>query len=206
MNKTGSKLEYRVAGQNKSYLDSGAGGLPIMIHGSRSVGTNEKMKKVSRDVVVIPVERPNEIVARKWWDEKSNGKLVLHKVAIGDVDWSENIDLDAAGTHGEIDCKRFIFNVSIESLAGAFHRSNLITISPRFIVKNMLHIAISLVPIFGGVHDAMSKASQMRQQLTAEDKRRKLDLAPGESTVLFNFHNISRGIEKPVSIPANFIW
>ena len=98
MNKTGSKLEYRVAGQNKSYLDSGAGGLPIMIHGSRSAGTNEKMKQVSRDVVVIPVERPNEIVAQKWWDEKSNGKLVLHKVAIGDVDWSENIDLDAAGT------------------------------------------------------------------------------------------------------------
>ena len=82
----------------------------------------------------------------------------------------------------------------------------MITISPRFIVKNMLHIAISLVPIFGGVHYAMSKASQMRQQLTAEDKRRKLDLAPGESTVLFNFHNISRGIEKPVSNSANFIW
>lgn len=36
MNKTGVKLEYKVSGQAKRYLDSGAGGLPIMIHGSES--------------------------------------------------------------------------------------------------------------------------------------------------------------------------
>ena len=36
MNKSGAKLEYKVAGQSKRYLDSGTGGLPIMIHGSES--------------------------------------------------------------------------------------------------------------------------------------------------------------------------
>ena len=35
MNKTGIKLEYKVFGQSKRYLDSGSGGLPIMIHGSK---------------------------------------------------------------------------------------------------------------------------------------------------------------------------
>ncbi|KAL7543622.1 LOW QUALITY PROTEIN: hypothetical protein ACHAXR_013206 [Thalassiosira sp. AJA248-18] len=203
MNKTGSKLEYKISGQRKLYLDSGHGGLPVMIHGSKSQGTNEKYKNVSRAISVIPLETPSAAVANNWWDEISNGILVLPKGAIEEkgqnlVDWSESIDLDAAGTHGEISCKDFLFNVSVDSLAGAFHRSNLISLTPRFIVKNTLHIAISILPLYCGVHDAIRKASQLRQNLKEQDKKRKIDLAPHESTVLYHFHNISRGgIEKP---------
>jgi len=202
MNKTGSKLEYKISGQSKRYLDSGYGGLPVMIHGSKSEHTNDKYQNASRAISVCPLELPSQTVAKHWWDEASNGLLVLQKSAIEEkgqslVDWSDSINLDAAGTYGEINCNKFIFNVSIDSLAGAFHRSNLISFTPRFVVKNMLHIAISIVPLFGGLHDAIRKASQLRQKLSEQDQKRKLDLGPGESMVLFNFHDISHGIEKP---------
>jgi len=202
MNKTGLKLEYRVSDQKKSYLDSGIGGLPIMIHGSKSEHTNEKYQNVSKEIAVIPLECPSQEVAKTWWDETSNGVLVLRRSILEDndqaiVDWSKDIPLDAAGTTGEIKCGRFIFNVRIDSLAGAFHRSNLISFTPRYVVKNMLHINISILPIYGGPSDATRKASQLRQNMKEIDMKRKLDLAPGESTVLFNFHNFSRGIEKP---------
>ena len=100
-----------------------------------------------------------------------------------------------AGTHGEIECNnQFIFNVSIDSLAGAFHRSNLINITPRFIVKNMLHIRISIIPLIGGLHDALRKARQLRQELTKQDEKLKQDLSPGDSLLLYHFHNISGGL------------
>lgn len=164
--------------------------------------TNEKYKDVSRAISVIPLERPRQIIGEHWWDEKANGSLVLQNSAIEEqgqslVDWSDKINLDAAGTFGEIHCKEFIFNVSIASLAGAFHRSNVISFSPRFIVKNMCHISVSIVPLFGGLHEAIRKASQLRQNLKEQVRKRKQDLAPGESLVLYNFHNIHGGIEKP---------
>lgn len=112
------------------------------------------------------------------------------------VDWSEEIDLDAAGTSPEIRCNKFVCNVSIDSLAGCFHRSNLITFSPRFVVKNLLHISISIVPLFGGLNETLKKASQMRQKLDVQDTKRKQQVAPGESIVLFNFHDVSHGLEK----------
>ena len=109
------------------------------------------------------------------------------------TNWSDSLNLDAAGTTGEIHCQQFILNVSIDALAGAFHRSKLISFSPRFVVKNKLHIGISLVPLFGSLGDARRKASQLR----FGHQNRKQDLAPGESMVLFNFLNVSHGIEKP---------
>ena len=113
MNKTGAKLEFAVG--SKRYLDSGCGGLPLMIHCDKT--------KTEREISVIPVERPNEDCVANWWENSSNGKLVLKPSSITDVEWSEKIALDAAGTSGQIHCKRFIFNVSIESLAGSFYRS-----------------------------------------------------------------------------------
>ncbi|KAL7554677.1 hypothetical protein ACHAWF_018946 [Thalassiosira exigua] len=209
MNKTGSKLEYRVAGQSKSYLDSGSGGLPVMIHGSKSESTNEKYTNVSKAISVIPIECPSrEVLARNWWDESTNGPLVFpQKCPIEGkghnlVDWSEDIDLDEVGTSKGVFCRRgkapgFIFNVKIDSLAGAFHRSNLVSFTPRFVVKNLLHISISILPIYGGDHDAMRKASQLRQGLKERDERQKINVGIGESTALFNFQNVNTQIETP---------
>jgi hypothetical protein len=147
VNKTGMKLEYRVAGWNddakhggKRYLDSGAGGLPILLHCSKSGETNAKMVQGSRQLSVIPLESPRREVLRSWWDEDTNGKLVLKKNAIVKskyqvTDWSQKINLDAAGTNGEIHCDCFVLEANIETLAGTFYRSNLIKLTPRFIGK-----------------------------------------------------------------------
>ena len=165
--------------------------------------SSEKYKNVSRAIAVMPLERPSLTTAEHWWDAASNGSLVLQKGCMLEkkgqilIKWSENIDLDAAGTSGEINCSQFVFNVSIDSLAGAFHRSNLITLAPRFIVKNMLHIGISVLPLSGGLHDALQKTKQLREALTEQDKKIMQDLFPDQSIILFNFHNISRGLEKP---------
>ena len=164
------------------------------------LSTNEKYQNVSKVICVMQLERPSKPVAEQWWDVTSNGSLVLQKGAMIEekgqslAKWSETIDLDAAGTSGEIQCNQFVFNVSIESLAGAFHRSNLISFSPRFIVKNLLHISISIIPFFGGLHDAIRKARQLRQNMTRQDIKRRQDLAPGQAMLLFHFHNISSGL------------
>ncbi|KAL7553819.1 hypothetical protein ACHAWF_017158 [Thalassiosira exigua] len=199
MNKTGAKLEYKSSlklesGRPKRYLDSGYGGLPIMLH-------CDKHDKV---LSVIPLESPNHDVASSWWDTSKNGELVMKTGTIKGkrghhlVDWSEKIALDTAGTNGEITCNKFLFGVSIESLAGAFYRSNLITIAPRFTVKNTLHIPITVLAIAGSKDDALRKASQLRHLATERDRGATLNLGKRQSTIIYNFLDISfaKGVEK----------
>ena len=198
------KMEYKISGESKKYVDSGSGGLPIMVHCGKSGETNTTYQKTSREISVCPLERPTISVAKAWWDASSNGELVLMKNAINHkgrhlVGWSEKIELDAAGTFGEVHCNHYIINSSIESLAGAFHQSNLVTFSPRFIVKNMLHISISILPFSGLLNDSIHKANQLTKNLTERDKSALLNLAPNESTIIYKFNEISysQGIEKP---------
>ena len=193
MNKTGSRLEYKVGAKfqpgipinssrrRQRYLDSGNGGLPIMMHCANT----------EKELSVIPVERPNEAVASTWWDTEANGKLVLKSNAIKCnsgrlVDWSDCIELDAAGTSGSLSCGQFVFSVSIESLAGAFYRTKLVTFGPRFIVKNLLHIPITVIPLYGSLADAKRKANRHRQ--SSSDT---ISLGVNESTILYNFKDIS---------------
>ena len=101
----------------------------------------------------------------------------------------------AAGTSGEFQCGKIIVNAKIEPLAGAFHQSKLICFTPRYVIKNNLHIAISLLPLSGSLRDTTRKASQLRQKQD-EHLKKKIDLAPGQTTILFNFHTISHGTDK----------
>jgi hypothetical protein len=112
--------------------------------------------------------------------------------------WSDSIELDAAGTNGELHCKKIILNTSIDSLAGPDHRSSFVTISPRYsyIVKNMLHISITMIPVSGSQRDVIRKAQQLRDNPTPRDKIEELVLRPGESTICYTFHDVSfEGVE-----------
>ena len=145
VNKTGMKLEYIVNGSNdcaKRYLDSGVGGVPVLMHCSKSDETNETLVQGSRQLSLIPLECARKEILENWWDQGNNGKLVLQKNGVVDgkshlVDWCKEINLDAVGTGGEIHCNCYVLQAQIESLAGAFHRSNLIKLTPRFIGKYM---------------------------------------------------------------------
>lgn len=211
MNKTGAKLGYKIKVSNlvssnsrvilhgfkqtlisfsstqskRYYLDSGCGGLPIMLH----------CGKLDRYMSVIQLEYPRKAIAEKWWDVSCNGSLVMKQHGhTGDLRthiWSETISLDSAGTSEEIQCGQFSFSVTVESLAGSFYRSNLITLAPRFILKNKLHINITILPICGTKSDAMQKARELRQSLSEHDERRMLNLCSNESTIIYNFVNIT---------------
>ena len=130
-NHSGMKLEYRVIGtkdhhgiSNKRYLDTGIGGLPIMLHCDNE-GEKNAGKRKRKEISVIPLQNPTKVVLGQWWDEQRNGGLVLAKHAVNNsVDWSEKIEMDAAGTSGEVHCSAVVFSVSVESMAGIFFRSN----------------------------------------------------------------------------------
>jgi len=203
MNKTGMKLQYRVSNQSKRYFDSGVGGLPIMIHCGKSEETNKAYKNASREIYVIPLEPPTKSVLQSWWDFSCNGELAMTKNALQRrgltiVDWSEKIELSAAGTSGEVHCKDYVLNSSIKSLVGAFHSTNLITLSPRFVLKNMLHISITFVPLLGSLHEAIARSRQLRKHIGHVDSICSFNLLPNQSTVIYNFHdtNYGQSVEK----------
>ena len=196
-NQSGMKLEYRVIGtkdhhgiSNKRYLDSGNGGLPVMLH-CVNEGEANASKRKRKEISVIPLENPTKAVLKKWWDPKENGRLVLAKNSIRDgIDWSEKIEMNAAGTSGEVYCSsNVIFSVSVTALAGVFFRSNLIRFTPRFVVRNSLHMPLSLLALSGSTSEAIHKTRQLRCFLTDRDTGAKVDLAPGESTVIYSFNH-----------------
>lgn len=177
------------------YLDPGSGGLPIMFHAGKS----------NREMSVIPLECPRKEVADNWWNESSNGRLVLQQHAIKDrntghhlAEWSDKIELDTAGTSRSIQCGQYIMNANIESLAGAFYRSNLITLAPRYIVKNMLHIEVDILSLSGSLHEVMQKVRHLRHGLTKYYEKMNLRVGPNESTIISNFIDVSfvKGIDK----------
>jgi hypothetical protein len=151
--------------------------------------------KSDREMSVIQLECPRKDIATQWWDASCNGNLVMKQHALtSDIrnhTWSETISLDSAGTCEEIQCGRFTFSVTVESLAGPFYRSNLITLAPRFILKNLLHIGITILPICGTKSDALQKARELRRGLSGHDERNKLDLCANETTIIYNFIKIT---------------
>lgn len=211
-NKTGAKLGYRIKGsgsvslhefifcqlqlvnssrfafrQSKRYfIDSGSGGLPIMLHCGNS----------DQEISVIPLECPRKDIAERWWDSACNGKLVWSQHAIrSDIRrqiWTEKIELEKAGTSAEIQSHHMTFCVNIDSLAGEFYRSKLISLTPRYILKNMLHISVTILPVCGSESDVLRKARQLRQSLTEHDEKIKVCLDPKESTILYNFMATTR--------------
>ena len=140
---------------------------------------------------VIPLECPRKDISERWWDSDCNGKLVWKQQAIrSDIrhhNWSEKIELEKAGTSVEIQSHQMTFSVNIVSLAGEFYRSKLITLSPRYILKNMLHIGVTILPVCGCQSDVLRKARQLRQGLIDQDEKIKVYLEPNDSTILYNF-------------------
>jgi hypothetical protein len=190
------KMEYKVSGQAKKYLDCGVGGLPVMFHGGKISGTNAVYKKTSSELSAIPVECPKERLVKQWWDHETNGQLVLKRSAVKHrqghqlVGWSEQIEMEAAGTSGKLNCKNFVLSAKVDSLAGAFYRTKLITLCPYFIVKNMLHMSVTIIPLCGSMRDAIRTSKKLRYNPELHSDAR-IDLKQDQSTILYTFHHIS---------------
>ena len=56
-------------------------------------------------------------------------------------------------------------------------------------MSNALHMPISLVAISGTISEAIYKTRQFRYLLSKRNEKAKVDLAPGESTIIYSFSN-----------------
>ena len=166
-------------------------------HSGMSAQTNTIYKKSSSNLVFIPIECPQYEMLSKWWDESSSGKLVLKGNSIKNgeggqqrVGWSDAVEMDTAGTNGKITCGQFVLSAQIESLVGAFYKTNLITLGPYYVLKNLLHIAVSMVPLSGSQQDAINMTKKLRLDPDLLAKKRVI-LSPDESSVVYSFHSIN---------------
>lgn len=152
INKTGSSIEIKFGNSSSDTIrDSGLGGLPIL------GGIDE-----------IAVQVRNIHMDNPFWDHQ-NGNLVPS----GDTNminsnlpshWSNRIRLDAAGTSFELNCGSHMLGASIKTLTGVFHRSNLVTILPRYILKNGCTIAIEFIPVLGSLQDVKILCKRLNVQ------------------------------------------
>jgi len=210
-NKTGMKLLYKVTGNDMIY-DSGVGGMPILT--SCKVGDTSSVGVAKREIAIMPLEGPKADVATVWWDDATNGKLILEHISLKHngkkrVEWSGEIGLDQAGSFGEIKCRNILFGVAIESLTGVFHKSNLISLSVRYVVKNTLHIPVTIIPMRGLYADVKKTADRLREEGVDKAFSSKkhsppgstkhpppIHLDPSETTILYEFQNVSHGFIK----------
>jgi len=200
-NKTGMKMVLKFSGRDDCIYDSGAGGLPIMAmcHPSEKKDSGDQ-----REVCILPIEAATLDTAKVWWDEPTNGTLVLNHPPLNSrgkslVDWSSRVGLDAVGTLGECRCRSFVFGVSIETLTGAFYQSNSIAFTPRYVVKNTMHIPITVLPIAGLLSEVEKMAKRMTDSgLDATLRKYKIrpdaftSLGLDHSTIIYQFEDVSK--------------
>ena len=65
-----------------------------------------------------------------------------------------------------------------------------------YVVKNTLHISISILPLAGNPRDARKMASRLTECLSASDQRSLVHLLPGESTVIYKFKKIHHTVDR----------
>ena len=200
-NKTGMKMMLKFSGRDDTMYDGGSGGLPIM---AMTHVAGKKEKNDQREVSIIPLEGASLEGLNTWWDESANGQLVMNPPPLNSkgkslVEWSKGIGLDAVGQLGECKCKKFIFGVSIETLTGAFYRTNSIVFTPRFIVKNCMHIPITILPVSGIMPDVERLAKRMTEHgLFSTLRKWKMrpdaftELHLDQSTVVYQFEDASK--------------
>jgi hypothetical protein len=102
------KMEYKFSGNEVIILDSGVGGLPILVSCKEKDSSLDTLLAKKREISVRPVERPTEVTKSVWWDNV-NGDLtfmdpLLRRGTTSQVHWCEPMLLDKAGTKNEINC------------------------------------------------------------------------------------------------------
>ncbi|CAM9666021.1 unnamed protein product, partial [Laminaria digitata] len=84
----------------------------------------------------------------RFWDGEANGKLVQAPL---DLDrqgrgWCKPFTTDAVGTKGQAKSPSGVFGVTIEALTGAFLKTRVVTLHPRFIIRNDLGREVGVLP------------------------------------------------------------
>ncbi|CAN0302777.1 unnamed protein product, partial [Hapterophycus canaliculatus] len=74
------------------------------------------------------------------WDTGKDGRLSQMPVPFDRVgrSWSRTFNVDAAKTGGPLETSGATLGVSVSALTGQFHRTRVVTLYPRLIVRNFL--------------------------------------------------------------------
>lgn len=80
------------------------------------------------------------------WDTDKDGPLSQIPVPFDRVgrQWSRTFNVDAANTAGPLETSGATLGVSVSALTGEFHRTRVVTLYPRLIVRNFLDIPLEV--------------------------------------------------------------
>lgn len=86
------------------------------------------------------------------WDTEKDGPLSQMPVPFDRVGrkWSRKFNVDAANTAGPLETSGATLGVSVSALTGQFHRTRVVTLYPRLIVRNFLGIPLEVRAVRGG--------------------------------------------------------
>ncbi|CBJ48804.1 conserved unknown protein [Ectocarpus siliculosus] len=82
------------------------------------------------------------------WDTGKDGPLSQMPVPFDRVGrtWSRSFNVDAAKTGGPLETSGATLGVSVSALTGQFHRTRVVTLYPRLVVRNFLGFPLEVMP------------------------------------------------------------
>lgn len=88
------------------------------------------------------------------WDTEKDGPLSQIPVPFDRVGrrWSRKFNVDAAKTAGPLETSGATLGVSVSALSGQFHRTRVVTLYPRLVVRNFLGIPLEVYSRIGCVY------------------------------------------------------
>lgn len=132
---TGGEAELLRAGGRSAQGRQGRSGIP---------GFRDRRATLSArtpDEAPEGLQRLSEI-----WDKEKNGPLSQIPIVFDRAGrrWSRTFNVDAANTAGPLETSGATLGVSVSALTGQFHRTRVVTLYPRFIVRNFLGIPLEV--------------------------------------------------------------
>ena len=127
------------------------------------------------------------------WDTEKDGSLSQMPVPFDRVGrrWSRTFNVDAAETGGPLETSGATLGVSVSALTGQFHRTRVVTLYPRLIVRNFLGfpLEVSFPPMIWSAAVAAQAAAvaQLRALLLRGGIRARRRSLSGRPTVFFRF-------------------
>ena len=199
VNKTGMSLSYKVSGRDRPMNDTTLGSAPVLVD-SHASGQTLGNNWGGNWIQAIPNQGVYADKLKEWWNEKENGQITVREDLLNcgslvgkhggkgislNPDWCEKIGLDNVGQEGEVNCGNIYFGVSVETMTGAFHESNLMTFYPRFVVRNNYKYDITIVPLEGKLQVSSKTIDSEWKQ--GKFKNLEINVKMGEASAVYSF-------------------
>ncbi|GMI02432.1 hypothetical protein TrLO_g24, partial [Triparma laevis f. longispina] len=197
VNRTGCALSYMVSGMEEDIADTALGGLPVLTDSVTSGPIGNLGNLDGSCVSCIPSQGVYLDVLNDYWRSDMNGNLVCNSPFLTrdgevEVEYSDKVGMDNVGQEGEISCGDLTFGVSVETLTGIFHESNMVMFSPRFFVRNRLSVPINLISI-KGKKESLKGAFLSNDWDAGVFSRTDMIVGPGEAAVIYVFEHVGHG-------------